>query len=61
VPATVVPANGGLPCPATIPPVPLSAAETTWLARLTRQYAEGCLTRARLAFHYRWSAWRRRH
>jgi hypothetical protein len=56
-----VPAVGGLPCPVTIPPVLLSAAETTRTARLTRQYAAGHLTRARLAFHYRWSAWRRRH
>jgi hypothetical protein len=47
--ATVVPAVGGLPCPVTIPPVLLSAAETTRIARLTRQYAAGHLTRARLA------------
>jgi len=59
--ATIVPATSGLPCPVTIPPVPLSAAETTRITRLTRDYAEGRLTRARLAFHYRWSAWRRRH
>jgi SRSO17 transposase len=59
--ATVVPATGGLPCPVTVPPVPLSAAETTRITQLTREYAEGRLTRARLAFHYRWSAWRRRH
>ena len=59
--ATVVPAAGGMPCPVTIPPVPLSAAETTRVARLARDYAEGRLARARLAFHYRWSAWRRRH
>jgi SRSO17 transposase len=59
--AVVVPATSGLPCPVTIPPVPLSPAETTRIARLTRQYAEGSLTRARLALHYRWSAWRRRH
>ena len=59
--ATVVPAIPGLPCPVTIPPVILSAAETDRIARLTRDYAAGHLTRARLAFHYRWSAWRRRH
>ena len=59
--ATVVPAAGGMPCHVTIPPVPLSAAETTRIARLARDYAEGRLARARLAFHYRWSAWRRRH
>ena len=56
-----MPAAGGLPCPVTVPPVPLSAAETTRITRLTREYAEGRVTRARLAFHYRWSAWRRRH
>ncbi len=45
----------------TIPPVVLSSAETIRIARLTRQYADGLLTLARLALHYRWSAWRRRH
>ena len=59
--ATVVPPAGGLPCPVTIPPVILSPAETTRITRLTRDYADGHLTRARLALHYRWSAWRRRH
>src|SRR5208283_232794 len=39
-----LPARGGQPCPPGIPPIRLSAAETS-----------------RLAFHLRWSAWRRRH
>ena len=59
--ATVIPAVPGLPCPAAIPPVVLSAPETTRLARLAREYVAGRLTRARLALHYRWSDWRRRH
>jgi SRSO17 transposase len=56
-----LPGYGGQPCPPRIPPVMLSAAEATRIERLTRDYAAGLLTRARLAFHYRWSAWRRRH
>jgi SRSO17 transposase len=56
-----LPGYGGLPCPPRIPPIMLSAAEATRIERLTRDYAAGLLTRARLAFHYRWSAWRRRH
>jgi SRSO17 transposase len=59
--AAIVPAVAGLPCPATLPPVILSSAETTRIDRLTRQYADGLLTCTRLAFHYRWSSWRRRH
>ena len=59
--AAVVPPVPGLPCPAGLPPVGLSAAETARIDTLTRAYAEGHLTRDRLAFHYRWSAWRRRH
>jgi SRSO17 transposase len=59
--AVAVPDVPGLPCPAGIPPVDLSAAETARIDSLTRAYAEGHLTRARLAFHYRWSDWRRRH
>ena len=59
--AAVVPAVPGLPCPVGLPPVPLSDTETARIDTLTRAYAEGHLTRARLAFHYRWSAWRRRH
>ena len=56
-----MPAIPGLPCPVTIPPVILSAAETTRIVILTRDYAAGNLSRARLAYYYRWSAWRRRH
>jgi len=59
--ATIVPAVPGLPCPVTLPPVILSAAETIRINRLARDYAAGYLTRARLALHLRWSAWRRRH
>jgi SRSO17 transposase len=59
--AVVMPPVPGLPCPADLPPVLLSAAETARIDHLTRAYAAGHLTRARLAFHYRWSAWRRRH
>jgi SRSO17 transposase len=59
--AVVVPAVPGLPCPAGLPPVGLSDTETARIDYLTRQYAEGKMTLARLAFHYRWSAWRRRH
>jgi len=36
----------------------------TWpsrLVRLARQYAAGLITGARLAFHLRWSRWRRCH
>jgi hypothetical protein len=59
--AVVVPAAPGLPCPAGLPPVKLSDAETARIDTLTRAYAKGHLTRAWLAFHYRWSDWRRRH
>jgi SRSO17 transposase len=59
--AIIVPAVPGLPCPDTLPPVIMSPAETARIDRLARQYAGGLLTRARLAFHCRWSAWRRRH
>jgi hypothetical protein len=59
--AVVVPTVPGLPCPAGLPPGGLSDAETARIDSLTRAYAGGHLTRARLAFHYRWSAWRRRH
>jgi hypothetical protein len=58
---TVLPATAGLPCPAGIAPVILSPAETLRIVRVTRQYADGLIDRARLALHYRWSAWRRRH
>ena len=56
-----LPVTGGLPCPPGIPPIELSAAEAARIERLTRNYAAGLLTRARLAFHLRWSRWRRRH
>jgi Transposase DDE domain len=56
-----LPVTGGLPCPPGIPPIELSAAEAARIDRLTRNYAAGLLTRTRLAFHLRWSHWRRRH
>ena len=59
--AVVVPAAPGLPCPIDLPPVELSDAETARIGRLTRDYADGHLSLTRLAFHYRWSDWRRRH
>lgn len=59
--AVVVPAVPRLPCPDRIPPVILSDAEAARIDRLTSQHDQGQLTPARLAFHYRWSDWRRRH
>ena len=56
-----VPARPGQPCPPRIGPVKLTIAETARLTRLARQHAAGLITRARLAFHLRWSRWRRRH
>jgi len=56
-----LPARGGQPCPPGTPPIALSVAEATRIARLAGHYAAGLLTRARLAFHLRWSHWRRRH
>ena len=56
-----VPARPGQPCPPGTGPVRLTVAETARLIRLARQYAEGHITRARLAFYLRWSRWRRRH
>ena len=56
-----LPARGGQPCPPGIPLITLSVAEALRITRLTRDYAAGLLTRARLAFHLRWSHWRRRH
>ena len=56
-----LPARGSQPCPPRIPPIGLSAAETTRIERLTRACTAGLLTRTRLAFHYHWSNWRRRH
>jgi hypothetical protein len=59
--ADAVPAVAGLPCPADIPPVRLSDTETARIDALTRAYTGGLLSRDRLAFHFRWSHWRRRH
>jgi ABC-2 type transport system ATP-binding protein len=59
--ANTVPAVAGLPCPAAIPPVCLSDTETAQIDALTRAYTGGLLSRDRLAFHFRWSHWRRRH
>jgi SRSO17 transposase len=56
-----VPARPGQPCPPGIGPVKLTIAETARLVRLARQHAAGLITSARLAFHLRWSRWRRRH
>ncbi len=56
-----VPARPGQPCPPSIGPVKLTIAETARLTRLARQHAAGLITSARLAFHLRWSRWRRRH
>jgi hypothetical protein len=59
--ADTVPVIAGLPCPAGIPPVRLSDTETARIDALTRAYTGGLLSRDRLAFHFRWSHWRRRH
>jgi SRSO17 transposase len=56
-----LPVTAGQPCPPGILPVRLSAAETIRIERLARGRTTGILTTARLAFHLRWSAWRRRH
>jgi hypothetical protein len=58
---TPLPARGGQPCPPGIPPIALSAAETARIERLARDWKAGILSLARLAFHLRWSVWRRRH
>jgi hypothetical protein len=47
--------------PARPPPIALSAAETARIERLARDWKAGILSLARLAFHLRWSVWRRRH
>lgn len=59
--ADTVPAVAGLPCPPGIPPARLSDTETARIDALTRAYTGGLLSRDRLAFHFRWSHWRRRH
>src|SRR5260370_1095672 len=56
-----VPAPPVQPCPPRIGAIKLTIAETARLTRLARQYAAGLITRARLAFHLRWSRWRRQH
>jgi len=56
-----VPARGGQPCPPRIGPIRLTIAETARIECLARQHVSGLITRARLAFHLRWSRWRRRH
>jgi SRSO17 transposase len=56
-----LPAAAGQPCPPDITPIGLSTAETARIERLARDWKAGFLTAARLAFHLRWSAWRRRH
>ena len=56
-----LPAHAGQPCPAGIPPVRLSDAESLRISNDTTDYAAGLLSRARLAFRRRWSRWRRRH
>ena len=56
-----LPARGCQPCPPGIPPIALSAAETTRIDHLARNWKAGLISLARLAFHLRWSAWRRRH
>ena len=56
-----VPSAARQPCPPRIGAVKLTIAETARIERLARQYAAGLITRARLAFHLRWSRWRRCH
>jgi hypothetical protein len=53
--------TAGQPCPPGIAPVRLPNAETARILRLAREWKDGILPAARLAFHLRWSAWRRRH
>lgn len=56
-----VPAWPGQPRPPGPGLIRLSVAETARLTRLASQHAAGLISRARLAFALRWSAWRRRH
>jgi len=56
-----LPARGGQPCPPGIPPIKLSAPEATRIDRLARDWKAGLISLVRLAFHLRWSTWRRRH
>jgi len=48
-------ASPGSPYPPGIGAVRLTVAETARLIRIARQYAVGHISRARLAFHLRWS------
>jgi hypothetical protein len=56
-----VPVRGGQPCLPGIAPIRLSIAETARLAGLTRQYAAGLISRARLALALHWPVQRQRH
>ena len=57
-----LPDHGGQPCPPHIAPIALSAAETGRIEKLARDSGKpASISRARLAFQLRWSAWRRRH
>ena len=56
-----LPRSAGQPCPPGIAPIELSATETARIERLARDWKAGLLTAVRLAFHLRWSHWRRRH
>jgi hypothetical protein len=56
-----LPVTAGQPCPPGITPIELPATETARIERLARAWKDGILDTARLAFHLRWSAWRRRH
>jgi hypothetical protein len=55
------PPAAGSPARPRIAAIKLTLAETARLSRPARQHATGLITRTRLAFHLRWSAWRRRH
>jgi hypothetical protein len=55
------PDRPGQPCPPGIAAIKLTIAETARLARLARQHVAGLVSDARLAFHLRWSRWRRQH
>src|SRR5208283_5962103 len=56
-----IPSRPSQPCPSGIAAIKLTIAETARLARLARQHAAGLISDARLAYHLRWSRWRRRH
>jgi SRSO17 transposase len=56
-----LPGSAGQPCPPDIAPIELSITETARIERLARDWKAGLITAARLAFHLRWSHWRRRH